>query len=66
MSEKNIFSNQKNLEESNISVMESLAPKLMEVIKKARLEHGFTNVWTSDGKILYKSSTENKVKIYYE
>ena len=38
----------------------------MEILKKARLKHGFTNVWTSDGEILYKRPTENKVKLYYK
>ena len=40
--------------------------KFMEILKKARLEHWFTNPWTPDGKILYKSSTENKVNLYYK
>ena len=50
----------------NASITESLTPKRMEILKKARIEHGFINVWTSDGKILYKSSTKNRVKLYYE
>ena len=63
---KKVFSNKKNLKGSNISITESLTPKRMEILKKARVEHAFTNVWTSDGKILYKSSTENRFKSYYE
>ena len=61
-----VFSNKKNLKGSNVSITESLTPKCMEILKKARLEDGFINTWTSDGKILYKSSRENKVKLYYE
>ena len=32
-----------------------------DILKKTWLEQGFTNGWTSDGKILYKSSTETMV-----
>ena len=63
---KKVFSNKKNLEGFNVSITKSLTPKSMEILKKARIEHGFTNVWTSDGKILYKSSTGNRVKLYYK
>ena len=37
----------------------------MEVFKKAREEHGFENVWSSKGKIIYIDVSEaNKIKIY--
>ena len=52
---KKVFSNKRNLKGSNVSITESLTPKCMEILKKPRIEHGFTNVWTSDGKILNKS-----------
>ena len=63
---KRILFNNKKLKGSNISITESLTPKHMEILKKAKLVRGFTNAWTSDGKILYKVLTENKVKSYYE
>ena len=35
----------------------------MEVFKKAREEHGFENVWSSKGKIIYIDVSEaNKTK----
>ena len=46
--------------------MESLTPKRMEILKKATIEHELTNAWASDGKILYKSATDSKVKLYYK
>ena len=52
-----IFFPIKKLKESSVSITESLAPKRIEMLKKARLEHEFSNVWTSDGKISYKRST---------
>ena len=45
---KNVFTNKKNLKRSNVTITESLTPKRMEILKKTRIEHGFTNVWTSD------------------
>ena len=60
------FFQQKNLKGSNVSNTECLTRKPMVILKKARIEYGFTNVWTSDGRILYKSSPYNKVKLYYE
>ena len=44
--------------------MESLTPKRMDILKEAMIEHELTNAWASDGKILYKSATDNKVKLY--
>ena len=63
---KKIFSNKNMLKECNVSIMESLTPKCIEIPKKVSSDHCFTNTWTCDGKILYKSSTENKVKLYYK
>ena len=48
---KKAFSNKINLKGFNVSITESLTPKHMEILKKARIEQRFTNVWTSDGKI---------------
>ena len=61
---KKAFSNKKNLKGSNESITEDLIPKRMEILKKARIEHGLTNVWTSDGMTLYNSATDDKVKLY--
>ena len=63
---KKAFSNKKNLKGSNESITEDLIPKRMEILKKTRIEHGLTNVWTSDGMTLYNSATDDKVKLYYE
>ena len=65
MLEKGFFPTKK-LKRSNVGITESLTPKRMEILKKPRSKHGYTNVWASDGKILYKSSTEIKDKLYYE
>ena len=63
---KRFFPTKKHLKGSSVSITESLASKCMEILKKAWIEHGFTKVWTSDEKILYKCSRENKVKLYYK
>ena len=39
----------------------------MEALKKAREDHGFENVWSSEGNILYKDVSEgNKIKVYFD
>ena len=36
----------------------------MEALKKAREDHAFENVWSSEGKILYKDISQgNKIKL---
>ena len=35
----------------------------MDALKKAREDDGFENVWSSEGKVLYKDASEgNKIK----
>ena len=39
----------------------------MEKLEKAREEHSFQNVWSSDGKILYIDvNNHNRVKVIYD
>ena len=46
---------------------ESLIKKRMAALKKAREDHGFEIVWSSEGKILYKDVREgNKIKVYFD
>ena len=62
-----IFKNKKKLKGKSIIVTESLTKKCMEALKKAREDHGFENVWSSEGKILYKDVSEgNKIKVYFD
>ena len=41
--------------------MESLTPKRMEILKKARLERGFTNVWMERSCM----NVQQKIKLSY-
>ena len=54
-----VFTNKKLLKGSGISVTESPTPKRMEQLKKAREQHGFANIWTLDGKIMFKGNDCN-------
>ena len=56
--------NKKLLKETGISFTECLTLKRMEHLKKAREQHGFANVWTLDGKIMFKGNDGNP-KVYY-
>ena len=59
-----VLRNKKLLKETGISVEESLTLKRMEHLKKARELHGFANVWTLDGKIMFKENGGNP-KLFY-
>ena len=37
----------------------------MQKLKNARDELGFFNVWTVDGKIMFKNSENGKSNVYY-
>ena len=62
---RKIFVNKKRLKGKKISITESLTAKRIKILNEAREKIGFTSVWTSDGKILYKCPTDSKVKVYY-
>ena len=63
MLEKTFFPTKKLLKGSNVSITEGLTPKRMEILKKARLEHGSKTC----GHLMERSCpTENKVKLYFE
>ena len=57
----------KNLKAKNISITESLTGYQMTVLNEARQKFGFKNVWTYNGRIIYKHNNDGqKIKIYYE
>ena len=58
-----VFRNKKLLKGTCVSITKSLTLKRMEH-KKARETHGFANVWTLDGKIMFEGNDGNP-KIYY-
>ena len=62
-----IFKNKRKLKGKRTSVPESLTKTRMEKLQKAREEHGFRNVWSNDGKILYIDvNNHNSVKVFYD
>ena len=61
-----VFRNKKRLKGKKISITESLTKTRMAKLNEARDVFGFTNVWTSDGRILYKQDGEERTKIYYD
>ena len=57
----------KKLKGKNISIAENLTRYRMSVLNEAREKFDFKNVWTYNGRILYKDNNdEQKIKIYYE
>ena len=59
-----VFRNKTYLKGTGISVTESLTLKRMEHLKKAKEQHVLVNVWTLDGKIMFKGIDGNP-KVYY-
>ena len=59
-----VFRNKKLLKGLSISVTERFTLKRMEHFKKAREQHVFANIWTLDGKIMFKRNDGNP-KVYY-
>ena len=54
-----VYRNKRLLKRRGISVTENLTLKRMDHLKKAREQHGFANVWTLDGKIMFKGNDGN-------
>ena len=55
-----------NLKRTGVSITENFMTKRMEQLNKAREEHGFTNVWTTDDRILFKHPNENKNNLFHD
>ena len=63
---KKVFASKRKLKGAGVSITERLTVKRMEQLNKAREEHGFTNAWITDGKILFKRPNENKSNLFYD
>ena len=62
-----IFKSKKKLKGKTVSITEGLTKRRVVELKKAREMHGFKNVWSQDGKILFSDINDrNKVKIFYD
>ena len=56
-----VYKNKKKLKGKSFLIMESLTAKRVGLLKEAQGKYGVRNVWTTDGRILYK---ENRVFLY--
>ena len=61
---KQVFSKKKHIKGKGISITESLTSFRMKKPEKAREKHGFKNVWSSDGRIMFKDAND-KLSVYY-
>ena len=57
-----IYSNKKKLKGKNVLITESLTSRRYNFLKEAQEKYGVKNVWTSDGRILFKQN--NRILIY--
>ena len=53
-----VFTNKKRLNNTEISITESLTARRTEYLKKLMQESGFKNVWVADRRIIYFEETE--------
>ena len=60
-----VFRNKKKLKGQKISITENLTKIRMDKLRQAKEVYGFTNVWTNDGKIFFKSDSNAKPQVYY-
>ena len=56
-----VFRNKKKLKGQKISITESLTKIRMDKLRQAKETYGFTNVWTNDGRGLFKSDCNAKL-----
>ena len=61
-----VFVSKRKLKGTGVSITESLTTKRIDQLNKAREEHGFTNEWTTDGRIHLKPPNENKSNLFYD
>ena len=57
-----IYSNKKKLKGKKFLITESLTSRRYNFLKEAQEKYGVKNVWTSDGRILFKQN--NRILIY--
>ena len=62
---RDVFMNEKCLKRKSKSITESLTAFRVQKLKNARYQHGFFNVWTVDGKIMFKNNDNGKPNVYY-
>ena len=58
------FREKRKLKGTRKNITENLTTKRIGQLNDERENYGFNNVWSCDGKILYK--TNNEVKVYYD
>ena len=56
----------KRLKGKKMSITESLTGLRMSMLKEARDEFGFRNVWSTDSRILYKEEGSDQTRVHYE
>ena len=57
-----VFSNKKKLKGKKLLITESLTVYRMKILNEARQKYGVRNVWTYDGRVMYKEN--NKISVY--
>ena len=64
--QKKNYTNKKLLKETKVSIADSLTAHHVAKLKEAKKKFGFDNVWSNDGRIIYKDNGDDKTKIYFD
>ena len=56
-----VFSNKKKLKDKKLLITEYLTVYIMKLLDEAIQKYGVRNVWTHDGRIMYKENNEISV-----
>ena len=62
--QKQVFSKKKHLKGKGISITECLTSFRMKKLEEAPEKHGFKNVWSIDGRIMFKDAND-KSRVNY-
>ena len=62
---RKIYINKKLLKGTKVSITESLTAHCVAKLKEAKEKFGFKNVWSNDGRMIYKDYGDDKAKIYF-
>ena len=63
---KKVFASKRKLKGTSVSITESPTAKRMEQLNKVTEDPVFTNVWATDGRIVFKCPNENKSNLFYD
>ena len=63
---RKIYTNKNLLKGTKVSITESPTVRRVAKLKEPKEKFGFKNVWSNEGKTIYKDNGDDKTKIYFD